>query len=142
MAQNYNYYPQQNPHQQTPQAPVPTPGYLRPQYPQTVLKGRPVSSLEEARVAPIDFDGSVFYFPDVANRKIYTKQINMDGTASLNVYDLQEVPNMASVAELQGKASALNEEFITRKEFERVIAELKTCSVPAYDKPKEELKSF
>lgn len=44
------------------------------------IKGRPVSSIEEARAISIDFDGSVFYFPDLANRRIYTKQINMDGT--------------------------------------------------------------
>ena len=52
-----------------------------PRQPSYSLKGRPVSSLEEARALSIDFDGSVFYFPDLANKKIYTKQINMDGTA-------------------------------------------------------------
>lgn len=29
------------------------------------LKGRPVSSIDEARAIPIDFDGSIFFFPDV-----------------------------------------------------------------------------
>ena len=43
---------------------------------QFMLKGRPVSSIEEVRAASIDFDGSVFYFPDIANKRIYTKQIN------------------------------------------------------------------
>lgn len=57
------------------------------------LKGRPVSSLEEARATSIDFDGSVFYFPDLANRRIYTKQINMGGTATLNMYELKEIAN-------------------------------------------------
>ena len=38
-----------------------------------ILKGRPVASLEEARAMSIDFDGSVFFFPDLANKKIYTK---------------------------------------------------------------------
>lgn len=38
------------------------------------LKGRPVSSIDEARASTIDFDGSVFYFPDLANKRIYTKQ--------------------------------------------------------------------
>lgn len=57
-----------------------------------MLKGRPVSSLEEARATTIDFDGSVFFFPDLANKRIYTKQINMDGTASLNMYELQALP--------------------------------------------------
>jgi hypothetical protein len=60
--------------------------------PQIGLKGRLVSSLEEARATSIDFDGSVFYFPDFANRRIYTKQINLDGTATLNVYELREMP--------------------------------------------------
>ena len=56
------------------------------------LKGRPVSSFEEARASIVDFDGSVFYFPDLANKRIYTKQINMDGTALINVYEFKEIP--------------------------------------------------
>jgi hypothetical protein len=50
---------------------------------------RPVSSVEEVRACPIDFDGSVFYFTDVANKRIYTKQINLDGTVSINIYELK-----------------------------------------------------
>ena len=68
---------------------------VRPAYPSSGLYSnriRPVSSLEEARASVIDFDGSVFYFPDAANKKIYTKQINLDGTALLNRYVLQEIP--------------------------------------------------
>ena len=68
---------------------------VRPAYPSSGLYSnriRPVSSLEEARASVIDFDGSVFYFPDNANKKIYTKQINLDGTALLNMYVLQEIP--------------------------------------------------
>jgi len=68
------------------------PAYLRQAPPQVGLKGRLVSSLEEARATSIDFDGSVFYFPDLANKRIYTKQINMDGTATLCVYELREMP--------------------------------------------------
>ena len=62
--------------------------------PQVGLKGRLVSSLEEARATSIDFDGSIFYFPDLANRRIYTKQINLDGTATLNMYELREMPTI------------------------------------------------
>ena len=68
---------------------------VRPTYPSSGLYSnriRPVSSLEEARASVIDFDGSVFYFPDAANKRIYTKQINLDGTALLNMYVLQEIP--------------------------------------------------
>jgi hypothetical protein len=50
---------------------------------------RPVSSIEEVRACPIDFDGSVFYFTDVANKRIYTKQINLDGTVAINLYELK-----------------------------------------------------
>ena len=68
---------------------------VRPAYPSSGLysnRVRPVSSLEEARASVIDFDGSVFYFPDAANKRIYTKQINLDGTSLLNMYVLQEIP--------------------------------------------------
>jgi hypothetical protein len=50
-----------------------------------------VSSIEEVRASPIDFDGSIFYFPDVANKKIYTKRVNMDGTVSINLYELKDL---------------------------------------------------
>ena len=36
----------------------------QPQRPQFGLKGKPVTSLDEVRAASIDFDGSIFYFPD------------------------------------------------------------------------------
>ena len=101
--------------------------YYQPNLPQTAnyqqpprqittpigLKGRPVSSIDEARATSIDFDGSVFYFPDLANRCIYTKQINLDGTATLLMYELKEIP----VAEQPN--------FVTREEFENTIIQLK-----------------
>ena len=86
------------------------------------IKGRPVASIEEARATSIDFDGSIFYFPDLANRKIYTKQINMDGTASLNVYELKEIPT-AIETDISN--------YITRAEFEKAIAQLKNTLQPA-----------
>lgn len=77
------------------------------------LKGRPVSSIEEARATSIDFDGSVFYFPDLANQRIYTKQINMDGTATLNVYEWKNEPAVKSP------------QYVTREEFEAALAQLR-----------------
>lgn len=100
---NYNYYqPQQQMYN----------GYV-PQ--QALLKGRPVSSIDEVKAANIDFDGSVFIFPDIANKKIYTKQINMDGTSSLLIYSLE--------------TKTAQPEYVTREEFERVIQALKTPQV-------------
>ena len=108
----YNYYRQQ-PYQTRPAT-------YQPQMPvQQGLKGRPVSSVEEARAASIDFDGSIFYFPDVVNKKIYTKQIDFDGLVSINMYELVKTP-----------ISPSGGNFITREEFESAINQLKSSLQP------------
>lgn len=120
MYSNYNYYPQQ-PQQVAQQQSMYQPlSYLRQAPPQAGLKGRLVASLEEARATSIDFDGSVFYFPDLANKRIYTKQINMDGTATLCVYELREMP----VGKEDSVIVPSVEKFVTREEFEQVLAQL------------------
>ena len=90
------------------------------QQPYAGLKGRPVASMEEARASIIDFDGSIFFFPDLANRHIYTKQINMDGTALLSVYELKEIPIEPELTP---------QTYITREEFETVINQLRQASL-------------
>jgi hypothetical protein len=83
---NYTPYPQQ-------------PQYNRPMWgPSPNPQVRPVSSVEEVRASPIDFDGSIFYFPDIANKKIYTKSINLDGTVSINVYELKVLADQTTVS--------------------------------------------
>lgn len=117
MYPNYNYYPPQQ--QPKPQVPP-------------YLKGRPVSSLEEVRAIPIDFDGSIFYFPDIANRRIYTKQINLDGTATINMYEYKSIQQQ-ELTPMQDTSV-----FITREEFNKAIEELKNLNpTPA---PKAEVK--
>ena len=64
---------------------------------QNYIKGRPVVSIDEARASQIDLDGSLYVFPDLGNKKIYTKQINIDGTATFNVFTL--TPETAPVEE-------------------------------------------
>ena len=93
------------------------------------IKGRPVASIEEARASIIDFDGSIFYFPDLANKRIYTKQINIDGTAILNMYELKEIPIEQEITPNQ---------FITRDEFETVINQLRAAVQPVVAPPKPE----
>lgn len=63
-----------------------------------VFKGRPVSNFYEANASLIDLDGSLHIFPDLANNRIYTKRITLDGTADLRTYVLTENP----VDELKG----------------------------------------
>lgn len=90
-------------------------GYMQTVPQPMALKGRPVSSIDEVRAAQIDFDGSVFLFPDMANKKIYTKQINLDGTASLNCYALQELTQTQTQPTTQ---------YVTKEEFDAVVAKL------------------
>lgn len=94
------------------------------------LKGRPVSSLDEVRGTSIDFDGSVFFFPDIANKRIYTKQINMDGTAILNMYELKEIQPPAPTGD-----------YITRKEFEEAMVKIQQL-FNSTEKPKTEVLNF
>ena len=92
------------------------------------LKGRPVSSIEEARASSIDFDGTVFYFPDLANHCIYTKQINLDGTVSLLMYELKEIPVPSQP------------NYITREEFENTITKLQKMLATAPQSSSTETK--
>lgn len=124
-------YQQQNSYGYQPQ---PQPQFSRPQY-INFLKGRPVSSIEEVRATSVDFDGSISYFPDLANNKIYTKQVNLDGTATVLMYELKEIPVQENMVN----------EFITREEFEKTIAELMNrvatpTSVEAPTEPKPQYK--
>ena len=140
MYTNYNYYPQ--PTNQPP--PYQPRAYQQAPLQPIGLKGRLVSSFEEARASSIDFDGSVFYFPDLANRRIYTKQINIDGTASLYVYELREMPVQRDDSVLVPSV----EKFVTREEFEQVLEQLRLLQKPtepavsAAPKEKVELLSF
>lgn len=111
---------------------------FQPQFQFSVLKGRPVASFDEAKASMIDFDGSIFYFPDAANKKIYTKQINLDGTSTINIYSLIEQP-----IETQYQNSIIEKDMVSKKEFEATINLLmqeidKLKSAAA--QPKESLK--
>lgn len=68
----------------------------------------------------IDFDGTVFYFPNLANQKIYTKQINLDGTPAIKIYELAKQPEPVAA----GQASLPTEELVTKKEFKETIENL------------------
>lgn len=96
------------------------------------LKCRPVVSKEEARASQIDLDGSLWVFTDVGNGKIYTKQINNDGTATFKTYALTE-------DEPQYESG----EYVTKDEFNKVIqalmATINSKSEPAPEKTTTEL---
>ena len=54
------------------------------------LKCRPVTSIEEARAAQIDLDGSLWVFADIGHGKIYTKQMKNDGSSAFGIYTYTE----------------------------------------------------
>lgn len=87
---------------------------IQQQVPQQMqmIKGRPVSSLEEARASMIDLDGSMYVFTDVANKRIYTKQILLDGTAELKTYVLEE--------QKQTQTNT-NSSYVLQQDFEEAI---------------------
>lgn len=102
---------------------------------------RPVSSIEEVKAAQIDFDGTVFYFPSMAENRIYTKHINMDGTSSINMYEEKEIPIKEQPIMID------NKNFITREEFNNTITELKnlldkTKSAAAPAQPEQQPRNF
>lgn len=84
-----------------------------------ILKGRPVSSFDEAKASMIDLDGSLFIFTDIGNKRIYTKQIMMDGTAELKTYVLEEQPNMMKEVK-QNK----NDIYVLKSDFNRVMEQI------------------
>ena len=81
------------------------------------LKGRPVTSVDEARSIIIDFDGSIFYFPDMTRKNIYTKRMNMDGTSSIDTYRLIENTPAA-----EGGEHNIN--FVSQDMFEKTVKNL------------------
>mgnify|MGYP004478095927 FL=1 len=84
---------------------------------QNIIKGRPVSGIEEARAAMIDLDGSLFVFTDIANKKIYTKQIQLDGSAEVKTYKLVEQP-MQETKEIE------QSDYVLRSEFENALGNM------------------
>lgn len=84
------------------------------------LKGRPVSSVEEARASMIDLDGTMFIFTDIANNKIYTKQVLLDGTAELKTYVLEEQKQPIVTQQKQSV------EYVTKQNFDEIINDIKT----------------
>lgn len=110
-----NTYPQMNaplaPSQGTSMAPV--------------IKGRPVSNVQEANAAMIDFDGSVFVFLDKAHNKIYTKQLGMDGNIQFEEYSRVMSPNMVAEAPQGGAEPTLpTGGYVTTGELEEALSGL------------------
>lgn len=106
------YNPQgayQQPSQQTPSA-------------APIIKGRPVSNEEEANAAMIDFDGSLFIFPDKGHGKIYTKQLGLDGNIIFQRYSLDQTTSPME----QPKQDPIDlSGYAKQEDLEKVVSDLK-----------------
>ena len=98
-------------------------------YSNQFLKCRPVSSKDEAKAYQIDLDGSLWVFTDLANGKIYTKQINNNGTATFQTYLLT-----------QDQPYDNSGDYVTREEFNKVIQAL-MAAMPTQQSPADEGKN-
>lgn len=73
--------------------PIGQPRYTQPIEPQTIiskpmgLNGKIVDSIDTVKGMDINLDGSVSYFPLADGTKIITKQLNMDGSSKMVVYE-------------------------------------------------------
>ena len=76
------------------------------------LKCKPVTSKEQAIAFQIDLDGSLWVFPNIANGKIYTKQISNNGSAVFNTYTYTEEKEQMAVDK---------DNFVTKEQFNKVI---------------------
>lgn len=89
-----------------------------------MVKCRAVTSIDEAKAAMIDLDGSMTIFTDLGHNKIYTKQINLDGTATLNSYVLETEPQKPDLEErfkkIEGAILALKGEIENVKSYTNI----------------------
>ena len=103
--------------------PMGQPPSPQPQTPAApVLKGRPVSNEQEANAAMIDFDGSLFIFPDKAHGKIYTKQLGLDGNIIFERYSIDQLPEAAPMTAPTKQIDLSG--YVKRSEVESLVNEL------------------
>ena len=83
---NYNPYQQMQPMQQpmVQQQPIQQP--IQPMQP-VGLQGKSVDSIDVVKAMDINLDGSISYFPLTDGTAIVTKQLQMDGTSKVVIYE-------------------------------------------------------
>ena len=63
----------------------------------------------------INLDGSIYYLPDLANKRIYTNQFNLEGTSSLKVYEVVTTPAP------KAQESMPVGDFVTKEDFQKTV---------------------
>lgn len=107
---NFNH-PQQHNFQQQQQ--------VQPQ-PKNMVKCKMVTSLEEVKAMPIDFDGSLNVYVDVTNNKIYTKVFTVNATVDIKTYEVASMVDNNSDA----KYATIDDIEAIKKELEELKVSL------------------
>ena len=113
------------------------------QQPSPQIKGWPVAGEEDARRAMIEpMDPSVYFFPDLANGRVYTKQINPETFAPVfRTYQLSDIPPVVPAPQIDMSAYARQDEVTELRSLVSALQdELAKLSVPAQSGPKEAKK--
>lgn len=100
----------------------------QPQQQSQVLKGRPVSSIEEAKAAQIEYDGSQFLFPDISTGKIYSRRLGLDGKPLFEVYAQVHEQDEASYPAEPAEVASLSPipDYITKKDLDEAMSGLRS----------------
>lgn len=124
----------QNQQQQIMQQPQKQPMQQVPQ--ENYIKCRPVTNIDEARAAMIDFDGTLYIFPDISHQMIYTKSIGNDGNPSFKVFVEQpDIPQQQMMMQQpQFNIDELKSSFVGANEFNTFANDLNIFKQTVYGK--------
>ena len=114
---------------------------IQPRYPQPIepqpiipkpmgLNGKVVDSIDTVKGMDINLDGSVSYFPLADGTKIITKQLNMDGSSKMVVYE-------------QVKENIKEVKYITSDELDKAIKKIDLSDIKdEIDNLKKQIKKL
>lgn len=112
------------------------PRYTQPIEPQPIipkpmgLNGKVVDSVDTVKGMDINLDGSVSYFPLADGSKIVTKQLNVDGTSKMVVYE-------------QVKENIKEVKYITSDELDKAIKKIDLSDIKdEIDNLKKQIKNL
>lgn len=114
---------------------------IQPRYPQPIepqpiipkpmgLNGKVVDSIDTVKGMDINLDGSISYFPLADGTKIITKQLNMDGSSKMVVYE-------------QVKENIKEVKYITSDELDKAIKKIDLSDIKdEIDNLKKQIKKL
>lgn len=112
------------------------PRYSQPIEPQPImpkpmgLNGKVVDSIDTVKGMDINLDGSISYFPLADGTKIITKQLNMDGSSKMVVYE-------------QVKENIKEVKYITSDELDKAIKKIDLSDIKdEIDNLKKQIKKL